>query len=141
MENKRGKYLKYAIGEIVLVVFGILIALQINNWNESNKSDKIKRVLLDQLLEENKQNLSQLSIDKPHRDSVVHKMYFFVKFLGDEDLESKSEDLEAQLAELFRSTSYSFSSNYLLSYINSNSSTNSFLTKEIIELQASQNGL
>jgi hypothetical protein len=34
LENKTGKYLKYAIGEIVLVVIGILIALQINNWNE-----------------------------------------------------------------------------------------------------------
>src|SRR6056300_1690800 len=37
MENKTGKYLKYAIGEIVLVVIGILIALQINNWNEHRK--------------------------------------------------------------------------------------------------------
>ncbi|WP_242084407.1 DUF6090 family protein [Aestuariivivens sediminis] len=36
-EGKTGKYLKYAIGEIILVVIGILIALQINNWNESNK--------------------------------------------------------------------------------------------------------
>ena len=34
-KNKTGKYLKYAIGEIVLVVIGILIALQINNWNEN----------------------------------------------------------------------------------------------------------
>jgi hypothetical protein len=33
MENKTGKYLKYAIGEIILVVIGILIALSINNWN------------------------------------------------------------------------------------------------------------
>lgn len=38
-KNKTGKYLKYAIGEILLVVIGILIALQINNWNES--SDQI----------------------------------------------------------------------------------------------------
>jgi hypothetical protein len=37
MENRTGKYLKYAIGEIVLVVIGILIALQINNWNEERK--------------------------------------------------------------------------------------------------------
>ena len=37
MENKTGKYLKYAIGEIILVVIGILIALQINNWNEARK--------------------------------------------------------------------------------------------------------
>lgn len=36
-QNKTGKYFKYAIGEIVLVVIGILIALQINNWNESRK--------------------------------------------------------------------------------------------------------
>ena len=34
MENKTGKYLKYAIGEIVLVMVGILLALQVNNWNE-----------------------------------------------------------------------------------------------------------
>ena len=38
MENRTSKYIKYAIGEIVLVVIGILIALQINNWNESYKS-------------------------------------------------------------------------------------------------------
>ena len=36
-ENKTGKYFKYAIGEIVLVVIGILIALQINNWNEARQ--------------------------------------------------------------------------------------------------------
>lgn len=36
-EGKTSKYLKYAIGEIVLVVIGILIALQINNWNEHRK--------------------------------------------------------------------------------------------------------
>ena len=39
-ENRFSKYLLYAIGEIVLVVIGILIALQINNWNE-NRKDKI----------------------------------------------------------------------------------------------------
>ena len=36
-KNKTGKYLKYAIGEIVLVMIGILLALQINNWNERRK--------------------------------------------------------------------------------------------------------
>ena len=39
MENKTGKYLKYAIGEILLVIIGILFALQINNWN-NNKNEK-----------------------------------------------------------------------------------------------------
>jgi len=41
-ESKTGKYLKYALGEIVLVVIGILIALQINNWNEQQKHNKSK---------------------------------------------------------------------------------------------------
>jgi len=37
MENKTSKYIKYAIGEIVLVMIGILLALQVNNWNENRK--------------------------------------------------------------------------------------------------------
>jgi len=35
---RTSRYLKYAIGEIILVVIGILIALQINNWNENQKT-------------------------------------------------------------------------------------------------------
>jgi len=45
MENKTGKYLKYAIGETVLVVIGLLIALQINNWNEK-QNNLIKEQLI-----------------------------------------------------------------------------------------------
>ena len=39
-ENSFSKYLLYAIGEIILVVIGILIALQINNWSEEKKDTK-----------------------------------------------------------------------------------------------------
>ncbi|MAD97149.1 MAG: hypothetical protein CMB99_07485 [Flavobacteriaceae bacterium] len=42
-QNQMGKYVKYAFGEILLVVIGILIALQINNWNQ-NRLEKIKSV-------------------------------------------------------------------------------------------------
>ncbi len=41
LENKAEKYLKYAIGEIFLVVIGILIALSINNWNQKIKKEKL----------------------------------------------------------------------------------------------------
>lgn len=49
-ENKFSKYLLYAIGEIVLVVIGILIALQINNWNEENKNSKREKLVLNELI-------------------------------------------------------------------------------------------
>lgn len=45
-KNKIGKYLKYAIGEILLVVIGILIAIQINNFNELNREHKIAQQYL-----------------------------------------------------------------------------------------------
>ena len=50
IENKTGKYLKYAIGEIILVVIGILIALQINNWNEQRKNQDNVHLSLFQIL-------------------------------------------------------------------------------------------
>ncbi len=49
MENKTGKYFKYAIGEVVLVMVGILLALQVNNWNENRKSTINETKLLKEL--------------------------------------------------------------------------------------------
>ena len=46
MENKTSKYFKYAIGEIILVVIGILIALQINTWNEQRKEQQQLKIAL-----------------------------------------------------------------------------------------------
>lgn len=47
-ERKTGKYFQYAIGEIILVVIGILIALQINNWNEGRKEFRKSKALLEE---------------------------------------------------------------------------------------------
>jgi len=49
-ESRFGRYFFYALGEIVLVVIGILIALHINNWNEERKADKFEKKLLNELL-------------------------------------------------------------------------------------------
>ncbi|PWK16927.1 DUF6090 family protein [Xanthomarina spongicola] len=61
-EGKTGKYLKYAVGEIVLVVIGILIALQINNWNENRKNSIEERATLENLLEN--LNLSKIQSEQ-----------------------------------------------------------------------------
>ena len=63
-ENKPMKYLRYAIGEIVLVVIGILIALQINNWNEKQKNIKNEAELLTSLEKEILGNIKQLEAVK-----------------------------------------------------------------------------
>jgi hypothetical protein len=58
-----GRYLIYAIGEIVLVVIGILIALQINNWNEDRINSQREKVILSSLKSELIINLQELNTD------------------------------------------------------------------------------
>ena len=60
-KNKTGKYFKYAIGEIVLVVIGILIALQLNNLNEERKNARDLRPALQALQSEIQENIFYLN--------------------------------------------------------------------------------
>jgi len=60
LENKPVRYLKYAIGEIILVVIGILIALQINNWNEAEKERKREKMYLESLVIDLKESQAEL---------------------------------------------------------------------------------
>jgi len=80
-EGKTGKYLKYAIGEIVLVVIGILIALQINNWNESrlekNLENKILKELRDNLISDIKTIEGSLNF----YDEIVKSSNLIVDFV------------------------------------------------------------
>ena len=65
-ENKFSKYLLYAIGEIFLVVIGILIALNINNWNENQKQLKLEKEILGEVkigLESDYKNISTVIKD------------------------------------------------------------------------------
>lgn len=58
--TRTANYLKYAIGEIILVVIGILIALSINNWNEQRKNNLKEKFILADIHEEFLQNKKQL---------------------------------------------------------------------------------
>jgi len=58
---RTGRYLKYAVGEIILVVIGILLALQINTWNENRKSEYKEVKSLMELRKDLYQNLNDIS--------------------------------------------------------------------------------
>ena len=69
-KNKTGKYLKYAIGEILLVIIGILIALQINNWNiqRIEKNQQIK--IMNRVLSDVQNDILEMSFTINYLDSI-----------------------------------------------------------------------
>ncbi|PQJ78651.1 hypothetical protein BTO18_05365 [Polaribacter porphyrae] len=90
-KNQFRKYFKYAFGEIVLVVIGILIALQINNWNENRKLNKEEVAVLAELREDLKTTSKELKNDlKTHITGLEANIQFiqFLKFnkIPDKDI-------------------------------------------------------
>ncbi|WP_250433958.1 DUF6090 family protein [Hanstruepera flava] len=69
-ENRAMTYSRYAIGEIILVVIGILIALQINNWNEEKKTKRLETKILKELHENLKIDLLGIQEDINTMDSI-----------------------------------------------------------------------
>ncbi len=123
-KNKTTKYFKYAIGEIILVVIGILIALQINNWNEQRKNLEKEATVLANIHKEFIKNKKQL-------DSVVmrHKIAFSSnsKMISLFPIQSKPEQalLDSLSSYLFNSYA-GFTFNPSQSSINALMSTSSF---------------
>ena len=92
-KNKTGKYLKYAIGEIVLVVVGILIALSINSWNESRKNLAKKEILLKALKIEFTDNLKQLDTLLYYDNKVLKNIRRFIKLDTDNSVEMTNDSM------------------------------------------------
>ena len=89
MENKTGKYFKYAIGEIVLVVIGILIALSINNWNEDRKDWVREKGTLHKFQQDLKSDSTyyQVNLGKILSIDSLHKELYLVGFKEKENIE------------------------------------------------------
>jgi len=81
-ENKFSKYLIYAIGEITLVVIGILIALQINNWNEKRKDVQREIKMLTDLQNDIKYNIGNINegITTSLEKGLVHSQKILLAF-------------------------------------------------------------
>jgi hypothetical protein len=84
-EGKTGKYFKYAIGEILLVVIGILIALSINNWNENRKSRKSENQILNSLAMDFNSNLSSLEESLVNITELIEKYSLVLEYAGQID--------------------------------------------------------
>ena len=63
-ESKIGAYLAYALGEIVLVVIGILIALSVNNWNSGRRSNTLQKEYIRSLINDVNSDLKDLEIHR-----------------------------------------------------------------------------
>ncbi|MBC3845932.1 hypothetical protein H8K90_06050 [Winogradskyella echinorum] len=119
MENKTGKYLKYALGEIILVVIGILIALSINNWNE-NRKDKIKEAgILKELNTDFTNNLLQFeNVKKVHSNSLKSAEKFKM-YINHSDLLSVKDSIAKYYFSAFNGVSYNPSNGVVESLISS----------------------
>lgn len=72
-EGKTGKYFKYAIGEIVLVVIGILIALGINNWNLNRIETKQTKTILNSMILDLESDIRSLESDIVFFENDIQK--------------------------------------------------------------------
>ncbi len=74
------KYLLYAIGEIILVVIGILIALQINNWNEAIKNAKTEQEFYKEILSDlEKDNIKLEGLTEFYNNRIEHAGWLLKK--------------------------------------------------------------
>jgi hypothetical protein len=87
--GKTGKYFKYAIGEIVLVVIGILIALSINNWNEERLERREERAILRQLKTEFSSNLRQLDDKISLKTALIKSVTKLFQYIDHPSLRNK----------------------------------------------------
>lgn len=93
--GKTNQYLKYAFGEIVLVVIGILIALQINNWNEERKETRILKEYLTKIKAHTQQDIRALDTIKHYRS----QMDVFSKKVRDVILNKKEKENQIMMMQ------------------------------------------
>lgn len=80
-QNEFSKYLLYGIGEILLVVIGILIALQVDNWNEDRKEKELYLTYLFRLQSDYDSLLSQLQEARSFNEELVELANYQIDFL------------------------------------------------------------
>jgi len=103
LEGKTTKYFKYAVGEIILVVIGILIALSINNWNERTKERTKEQAFLKEINLDFKSNKTQLDSIIIYNKVSLHAGNRLLKIIRTFDLKNpQRNDSNAHFADSIR---------------------------------------
>ena len=119
MENKNGKYIKYAIGEIVLVMIGILLAVQVNNWNE-NRKDKIKeRAILQELHKDFSKNFKEFNPIMQRQINTLNSGNIVFRNLSKLHLDKSRDSVFRHVQNMFGGYSYHPSNGVVESLISS----------------------
>ena len=108
-ENRMGKYFKYAIGEILLVVIGILIALQINTWNNQRLNAKKEITLLHEIkenLNEDLQNIDVILSKNALKLTTIDSAFYFLSIKKGKEFSNLMPIITNY--DLFTSTSVAF---------------------------------
>jgi len=100
-DDKPIKYLRYAIGEILLVVIGILIALQINSWNGQRKLNAEEQYLLKALLEEFNTNLAKIKKDQSINTNNQRAAIEILEMIHDKSMKSNTKKLDSLFVQVF----------------------------------------
>ena len=90
-DNKPLKYMRYAIGEIVLVVIGILIALSINNWNEERKDAVLEKKYLESIRKELEINIKTATSEKQFNDFQIQNVETILACLDNDSLNNPTQ--------------------------------------------------
>lgn len=119
-DSKFNKYLIYALGEIFLVVLGILIALQINNWNENIKNSKLEQQYLSALKEEFLLNRSKLQVLDSVLTIQLNATNEFIQHMHPNKITLNAERFATVMRDGFRDTyNYNPSAGVMKDLINS----------------------
>ena len=133
-DNKPMKYLKYAIGEIVLVVIGILIALSINNWNENRKLQIKEKELLTNLKKSLMNNIEFLKQNINSHKNRIHSSNLVLGAIRNKDVFYDSLAYHIHSAPIFPNPDLSFTAYESLKSSGFDIIKNSELKFEILNL-------
>lgn len=95
-QNKVRSYLFYAIGEIALVMIGILLALQVNNWNEQRKNRMYEETMLEEVHKELVKDSESIERWIPYLKSIQHSFRELAVIKNNPDYSLDSLDIHLQ---------------------------------------------